>query len=80
MVKTDNELFPLEDYSAQLAAGCDVVPVYAASKPLKAEDLPPMVRNNVHMSPRRCGCIVALSLCLLPQAREPTRSCRLQRA
>ena len=49
MVKTDNELFPLEDYSAQLAAGCDVVPVYAASKPLKAEDLPPMVRKNVHM-------------------------------
>jgi hypothetical protein len=48
MVKTDNDLFNVEDYSAQLAAGCDVVPVYAASKPLKAEDILPMVCANAH--------------------------------
>jgi hypothetical protein len=45
MVKTDNDLFNMEDYSEQLAAGCDVVPVYAASKPLKAEDILPMVQT-----------------------------------
>lgn len=46
-VKADNDLFSLEEYTAQLAAGCDVVPIYAASKPLKAEDFPPMVRGVV---------------------------------
>lgn len=44
MVKADSDLIPLEDYTAQLAAGCEVIPVYAASKPLKAEDFPAVVR------------------------------------
>jgi hypothetical protein len=76
MVKTDNELFSIEDYSSQLAAGCDVVPVYAASKPLKAEDLPPMVRNNVHMSHHGCNCI-GFPL-LVSAGSGATWSCRLQ--
>lgn len=74
MVKTDNELFPVEDYSAQLAAGCDVVPVYAASKPLKAEDLPPMVRNHVHMSPCRCNCIALFLLAAVGSGAYPVVS------
>ena len=75
MVKTDNELFSIEDYSSQLAAGCDVVPIYAASKPLKAEDLPPMVRNDVHVSPRWCSCIACFPLAALGSGAYPVVSC-----
>ncbi len=42
-MKADQDLFPVEQYRPQLAVGRDVVPIYAASKPLTAQDFPGLV-------------------------------------